>query len=91
MRAARRTAWALLAVSIMPASRSRASWPASDLRIGRVPQTKPTTDRCRPACAALGDRLPHHRRDLGCRIGVRAVAEHDVEQNDRGLRDRAPR
>ena len=84
IRAASRTAWALLAVSVMPASRSLASCPESDCGSAWRAADEADDAEVAPRLGRPGDRLTHDRGDLGRRVGMRAIAEHDVEQDDRG-------
>ena len=83
MRATR--ARALLSASSTPASRSAASCRSRPCGSSSVPHTRPT-NASEPLFFAL--MLSSRRDHLGRGIGVRAVAEHHVEQDHRHRRDR---
>ena len=93
-RIASRAAAALDPASSTPASRSVRAWRVEALRIGGRAADR-GDERHRPAGGGPG--LADGGRDRAGRVGVGAVAEHDVEQHHadrrvrRGLRRSAPR
>ena len=87
MWAASRTASALLPASRMPASRSRVFLALQILRIGgRAADEAERPGGVRPRRRPAPIAVSIDRGDDACRIGVGAVAEHDVEQDHGGLR-----
>ena len=69
----------------MPASRNARLLRSKRLRIGRRAANEADDSELAAGGGGLGDGLPDRRSDLGCRIRMRAVAEDDVEQDDRGF------
>ena len=86
MRAASRTASALLRGQDHAGLAQRRLLPRQILRIGRGAADEADHRQPAPGRRGLGDGGGDRRGDLAGRIGVRAVAEHDVEQDHRGLR-----